>query len=417
MVNRIAFVFVALVLGCPLTSSAQDSQKLLATVDGQPIYEQDLMSVAGPSLVGLRDQEFKVKSDALNQLMRQKLIEAEAKKKGLTAEELVKQEVDSQIAEPSDDEAKGYYLAAKNESSLTFEEIKGQIKQLLRTAEIQQAREKYVESLRAKANVSVRLRSPKVEVAYDPARVRGDAKAPVTIVEFSDFQCPFCQKAEPILKDLLAKYNGRVKLAFLDFPMRSLHPQAQIAAEAARCADQQGKFWQYHDVLFTDQTKLDEAGLAQSARSLGLDENSFQSCLKSGKFKAQIEHDVQEGTQAGVAGTPAFFINGISLNGVQPEAAFEKIINTELADIGGGGLYGSVALNQQTVFGWPCPLRIASFVQCWRGSTLIVPELVVASLDRKFLGQAVGAERRSRSEAFSIRRLGGSGWPLVLRKG
>ena len=341
MVNRIAFVCAALVLGGPLTLSAQDSQKLVATVDGQPIYEQDLMSVAGPSLVGLRDQEFKVKSDALNQLMRQKLIEAEAKKKGVTAEELLKQEVDSKIAEPSDDEAKGYYLAAKNESSLTFEEIEAQIKQLLRTAEIQQAREKYVESLRAKANVSVRLQSPKVEVAFDPARVRGDAKAPVTIVEFSDFQCPFCQKAEPILKDLLAKYNGQVKLAFLDFPMRSLHSQAQIAAEAARCAEQQGRFWQYHDLLFADQTKLDEAGLAQSARSLGLDENSFQSCLKSGKFKAQIEHDVQEGTRAGVVGTPAFFIDGISLNGVQPEAEFEKIINSELADIGRGSSTGA----------------------------------------------------------------------------
>jgi protein-disulfide isomerase len=292
--------------------------------------------VAGPSLVELRNQEFKVKSDALNQLMRQKLIEAEAKRKGVTAEELLQQEVDSKIAEPSDDEAKGYYLAAKNQSSLSFEEIKPQIKQLLKTAEIQQAREGYGESLRAKANISVRLKPPKVQVAYDPARVRGDVKAPVTIVEFSDFQCPFCQKAEPILKDLLAKYNGQVKLAILDFPMRSLHPQAQIAAEAARCAEQQGKFWPYHDVLFADQTKLDETGLAQSARSLGLDENSFQSCLKSGKFKAQIEHDVQEGTKAGVAGTPAFFIDGISLNGVQPEAEFEKIINTELGDIGGG---------------------------------------------------------------------------------
>jgi len=333
---RITFVCPALVLGGPLTLSAQESQKLVATVDGQPIYEQDLMSVAGQSLVQLRDQEFKLKSDALNQLLRQKLIEAEAKRKGVTPEELLKQEVDSKIAEPSDDEAKGYYLAAKNQTSLTFEDIKPQIKQLLKAAEIQQAREKYGDSLRAKADVSIRLQQPKVEVAYDPARVRGDAKAPITIVEFSDFQCPFCQKAQATLNDLLAKYNGQVKLAFLDFPMHSLHPQAQIAAEAARCAEQQGKFWQYHDMLFADQTKLDEAGLAQSARSLGLDENSFQSCLKSGKFKAQIDHDVEEGTRAGVAGTPAFFIDGISLSGVQPEAEFEKIINTQIAAVRDG---------------------------------------------------------------------------------
>ena len=335
---RAALFALLFCLGFATLCPAQDTPQAgrdepVATVAGQPIYERDLMSVAGPSLLDLRKQEYKLKSEVLNQSVRKRLIEAEAKKKGLTAEELLNQEVDSKIAEPSDDEAKGYYLAAKNQTSLSFEDIKAQIKQLLKAAEIQQAREKYVESLRAKANVSVRLQSPKVEVAYDPARVRGDAKASVTIVEFSDFQCPFCQKAEPILKDLLAKYNGQVKLAFLDFPMRSLHPQAQSAAEAARCAEQQGKFWLYHDVLFADQTKLDEAGLAQSARSLGLDENSFQSCFKSGKFKAQIEHEVEEGTQAGVAGTPAFFIDGIYVNGVRPEAEFEKIIDTELAAV------------------------------------------------------------------------------------
>ncbi len=333
---RVTFICAALVLGGPLILSAQDSQKPIATVDGQPIYEQDLMSVAGPSLLGLRDQEFKVKSDAVNKLIRKKLIEAEAKKKGLTSEELLKQEVDSKIAEPSDDEAKGYYLAAKNQTSLSFDEIKTQIKQLLRTAEIQQAREKYAESLRAKADVSVLLQPPKVEVAYDPARVRGDAKAPITIVEFSDFQCPFCQKAQPILKDLLAKYNGHVKLAFRDFPLRALHPQAQIAAEAGRCAEEQGKFWEYHDALYANQSKLDEADLVAHAQSLGLDEKLFQSCLKAGKFKAQIEQDLQEGAKAGVAGTPGFFINGIFVNGAQPEAEFEKIINRELAAIGSG---------------------------------------------------------------------------------
>ncbi len=333
---RIILIGAALVLATPLILSAQDSQKPIATVDGQPIYEQDLMSVAGPSLLGLRDQEFKVKSDALNKLIRKKVIEAEAKKKGLTTEELLKQEVDSKIAEPSDDEAKGYYLAAKNETSLSFDEIKTQIKQFLRTAEIQQAREKYVELLRAKADVSVLLQPPKVEVGYDPARVKGNPKAPVTIVEFSDFQCPYCKKTETTMNELLTKYNDRVKLAFRDFPLRALHPQAQVAAEAARCAGEQGRFWEFHDALYADQSKLDEADLVAHAQSLGLDEKSFQSCLKAGKFKAQIDQDLQEGTKAGVAGTPGFFINGIFVNGAQPEAEFEKIIDTELAAVRDG---------------------------------------------------------------------------------
>ena len=329
----VALICAAVMLGGgTLSLSAQDSQKLIASVNGQPIYERDLMSVAGPSLLGLREQEFKAKSDALNQLILQNLIEAEAKKKGVTTEGLLKQEVESRVPEPSDDEARGYYFAAKNQTSLSFDEIKPQIKQLLRTAEIQQAREKYGDSLRARANVSVLLQRPRVEVAYDPGRVRGNAKAAVTIVEFSDFQCPFCLQAQSILSSLLAKYQGQLKLAFLDFPMRSLHPQAEIAAEAARCAEQQGKFWQYHDALFADQTKLDEAGLIQSAQSVGLEENAFEACLKAGTFRAQIEQDVQEGAKNGVAGTPAFFIDGIPVNGAQPQAEFEKIINAELAD-------------------------------------------------------------------------------------
>lgn len=331
---RITLTCATLVFAAPLVLTAQNSPHPIATVDGQPIYEDDLMSVAGTSLLELQKQEYKAKSDALDKLVLQKLVEAEAKKKGLTAEELLKQEVDSKIAEPSDDEAKGYYLASKSQTTLPFDQIKSQVKRLLKNSEIQEAREKYAESLRAKADVAILLRPPKVEMGYDPGRVRGDPKAPVTIVEFSDFQCPYCRKVAATLKDLLAKYNGRVKLAYRDFPMRTLHPQAQLAAEAAGCAGEQGKFWEYHDALFaTDQPKLDEAGLTATARSVGLDEKSFSSCLAAGKFKDRIEQDVQEGTKAGVAGTPGFFINGVFLNGAQSQAEFEKIIDSELSAI------------------------------------------------------------------------------------
>ena len=331
---RVTLICTAPLLAAPLILSAQNSRNPIATVDGQPIYEGELMSVAGSSLLELRNQEYKVKSDALDKLVRKKLVEAEAKKKGLIPEELLKQEVDSKIAEPSDDEAKGYYLASKNQTTLPFDQIKSQAKRLLKTFEIQQAREEYADSLRAKADVAILLRPPEVEVSYDPARVRGDPKAPVTIVEFADFQCPFCKKAQATLKELLTKYNGNVKLAYRDFPMRTLHPQAQVAAEAGHCAGEQGKFWEYHDALFaTDQPKLDETGLTATARSVALDEKSFSSCLAAGKFKAEIEQDVQDGTKAGVAGTPSFFINGQFVSGAQSQAEFVKIIDGELAAI------------------------------------------------------------------------------------
>jgi protein-disulfide isomerase len=201
----------------------------------------------------------------------------------------------------------------------------------MRSAEIEEARRKYGDSLRAKADISILLQPPSVHVVYDPTRIKGNPDAPVTIVEFADFQCPFCKKTDATLIALLAKYDGRVKLAFLDFPLSEIHGQAEKAAEAARCAGDQGKFWEFHDHLFADQSKLDDASLIGHAQSLHLDENAFRSCLSSGKFTHDIEVNREEGTKVGVTGTPAYFINGVFLSGAQPQAEFEKIIDKALA--------------------------------------------------------------------------------------
>ena len=330
-------ICAGLFVAAPLVTFAQNPQEPIATIEGQPIYEQDLMSVAGPKLLDLRKQEYNAKREALDSIIRRKLFEAEAKKKGLTVDELLKQEVDSKIPEPSDAEAKGYFLAARNASTLSFDELKPQLKQLMRNAEIEGARQKYADSLRAKADISILLQPPSVYVVYDPARIKGNPDAPVTIVEFADFQCPFCKKTEATLKTVLAKYDGRVKLAFLDFPLSEIHGQAEKAAEAARCAGDQGKFWEYHDHLFADQSKLDDASLIGHAQSLHLDQNAFRSCLSSGKFKHDIEVNREEGAKAGVTGTPAYFINGVFLSGAQPQAEFEKIIETALVTRSGSG--------------------------------------------------------------------------------
>lgn len=317
------------------SQQAQQLQTVVATVDGQPIYEQDLMSVAGPNLLELRKQEFKAKSDALDSIIRKKLVEEAAKKKGLTAEELLKQEVDAKIPEPSDDEARGYYLAMKSSTSLPFEQIKAQVKRVLRNSEIQQAREKYTDSLREEARIAILLQPPTVRVAYDATRAEGSADAAVTIVEFADFQCPFCGKVEPTLRDVLAKYKGKVKLAYRDFPLSQIHAHAEVAAEASRCALAQGKFWPMHDAMFADQTKLDEPDLVKTAAGLGMDRNAFASCLKSGKYKDAVAEDIEAGSQAGVNGTPSFFINGEFLSGAQSESDFAAIIDRELASASG----------------------------------------------------------------------------------
>jgi protein-disulfide isomerase len=171
---------------------------------------------------------------------------------------------------------------------------------------------------------------PRIEVNYDPARVRGNPKAPVMIVEFSDYQCPYCHQVEPTVKALLAKYGDKVSLSYRDFPLTQIHSQAEIAAEASRCALEQGKFWEYHDQLFIA-SKLEKDALIGYARDLKLDEKQFEVCLTSEKYKADIVKDLQDGRKSGITGTPGFFINGIEASGNQPQEAFARIIDDELS--------------------------------------------------------------------------------------
>ena len=330
------FACTALVLASPLLLVGQNmvsknAGEPIAAVEDQAIYEQDLLAVAGQQLYELRDQEYKLKRDALDKIIRRKVVEAEAKKRGLTPDELLKQEVDSKIPEPSDEEAKGYFLAAQNQATLSFETVKPQVKQFIMNAEIQRARKVYEDKLRANTDIAILLQPPTVHVTYDPARVEGNPNAPVTIVEFADYQCPFCKKSEETVKALLGKYDGKVKLAFLDFPLTEIHGQAAGSAEAARCALAQGKFWEYHNSLFADPSKLDEASLIDRAQKLHLDETAFRSCLSSGKFRDDIQANRLQGVDAGVTGTPAFFINGVFLSGAQPQEEFEKIIDNQLS--------------------------------------------------------------------------------------
>jgi protein-disulfide isomerase len=162
---------------------------------------------------------------------------------------------------------------------------------------------------------------------YEDDPQLGSPDAPITIVAFEDFQCPYCKQAQPDLRTMLQRYGANIHFIYRDFPITTLHPDSVRAAEAAACASDQGQFWGYHDVLFDHQAALSESDLVGYAADLGLDVGIFTQCLQSGQHAAEIQQDFQDGVAAGVTGTPTFFINGNKLPGVVTLSAWEQIVN------------------------------------------------------------------------------------------
>lgn len=245
----------------------------------------------------------------------------------------MRKEVDDKLPAPSEAELEAFYADRRNLSNVPFETVRQQLAAELKQQNAVIARQVFLQHLREAADVSVLLLPPRVPVTYDPARVLGNPDAPITIVEFADFECPYCRRASPILREVMEKYKGQVRIAFRDYPLREAHPRAEQAAEAGQCAAEQGKFWAYHDALFTNPVRLTDQDLHQDALSSGLDVTQFDTCMRDGKVKARVEEDLQAGTKAGVSGTPGYFINGIFLSGIQPLAMFENIINEELGSL------------------------------------------------------------------------------------
>jgi protein-disulfide isomerase len=306
-----------------------------AVFAGQPIDTDQFPPAEQAQLQRMMGQVYAVKLRALHAVVDQKLIEAEAKKKGVSPDELFKSEVAAKVGDPTDEQVRANFESRQDLRNQSFDDVKDKVRKELKDVAIQKARMVYIQGLMQQAlndgELVILLSPPKVEVSVDPTRLRGDAKAPISIVEFSDFSCPFCRKAESTVVELLAKYPGKVNLGYRDFPLNQLHPDAQLAAEASHCAAEQGKFWEYHDLLFANPGKQDRNGLLEGARTLKLNGQQFDACLSSGRSKPQIDQDFKMGSSAGVIATPAFFINGVFVSGAQPAATFEKTINGELS--------------------------------------------------------------------------------------
>jgi len=272
-----------------------------------------------------------VKRRATEGAIGRRLVEAAARAEGLTIEQYMAKEIDAKVTEPGDDELQALYLAQRARFTEPLEKVRDQLRAEIREQRLRAARQSLADRLLKSANIHVLIEPPRFKVEVGDAPRRGPSNAPVTIVEFSDYQCPFCKRAQSTLAEVAAKYGDRVAFVYKDLPLDDLHPQARPAAEAARCAGEQGKFWAYHDVLFATSPGFGGDALKADAEKIGLNAEAFDACFQSHKTLPKIQHDAEQGESLGISGTPAFFINGIGLFGAFPLTEFTRVIDAELA--------------------------------------------------------------------------------------
>lgn len=303
---------------------------VLAEVDGVKLTLSDYEQKHPTGLFAARNAFYDAHRNVAQQYIDEYLLERQAKKEGITVAQLLERHVNNAIPkDPSDDVLRVYYEGVDTKEP--FESVKGQIIEALRERRLSKAKRAYVQSLREQSKIALRIGPPRVHIAMKDTPVRGAANAPLMLVEFSDYECPYCQQVKPVLDKLMAEYKDKLSLAFKDFPL-PMHPRAPKAAEAAHCAGDQGKYWEYYDLLF-DNKQLDVPQLKTQARALKLDGKAFDQCLDSGAKAAIVKAHSDEAQGMGVQGTPHFYINGRAIGGNRSYEDFRQIVEEELSTL------------------------------------------------------------------------------------
>jgi len=340
-----ALAVLGLVAGTACSTSAQPKQR------GTQSASTDVVAMVGTTSVTLAEVDAKALQEpvssfgsaklvqalymarraTIEEIVANRLIEQEAKTRGVDRATLIEREVASKAPAPTEAEVLAWYQAnSARVNGATFDQVRAPIRSLLIEQRMDAARATLVESLKTRTPVSVTLDPPRVEVGDGGRPPRGAADAPIEVIEFSDFQCPFCLRANPVIEQVLKTYGDKIKFVYRHYPLPN-HPNARPAAEASACAQVQGKFWEYHDQLFANPTKLSADDLKAHAAFLGLDTAKFNACVDNHEQKPGVDADIAEAHALGVTGTPAFFVNGRSIEGAQPFDAFKRIIDEELA--------------------------------------------------------------------------------------
>jgi protein-disulfide isomerase len=313
------------------STAAADKAQVVASINGQTLSREEFNRRVSARLFQARNTFYEAERKALDEIVNEMLLEQRAREEKTTVPALLDRHVNSQAGQaPTDDALRVYYEGL--DVNEPFDSVKDKIVTHLRDKRIAKAKAAYLASLRNDAKLNISLAPPRLQVPVDNMPLRGNPSAPVRIIEYADYECPYCQQIQPALDKLSAEYKDKVAFAYKDVPLPN-HPNAQKAAEAKHCAAAQGKYWEYHDLLVANKAYQTE-NLKEHARSLRLNMDAFDRCVEKGEQTGVVSDHVREAQALGLQGTPSFFINGRFFSGALTYEKLREIVEEELRAAG-----------------------------------------------------------------------------------
>ena len=326
----LSIVAVVACAQAPAAAQVDADDAVVARIGEDVITASELETMVGPSLVKLRQQIFDAKLAGLQNQIFDRLVVEAATEEGLTRADYMKKYVTDKVGEPDEDQILQLMTQYRARLAPDDEQARQQVIQALSQQEQMRLQNQLREELFAKNDVVILLSPPRVEVALgEGTPMRGSRTAPIVLVEYTDFQCPYCTRIQPTINALMERYGDQVLHVFKNLPL-PMHAQAQLAGEAALCAQDQGKFWEFHDWLFANQRSLSQETMVAQAGVLEMDTELFTACIDQKTYTNKVKDDMKEARSFGFTGTPGFLINGRAVTGAQPLETFEAIIDEEL---------------------------------------------------------------------------------------
>jgi protein-disulfide isomerase len=301
--------------------------EVVLDISGKRLTRSDLERKNAARLFQARNSFYETERKAVEEFIDEYLLEQEAQKQNLTVTQLLEKTTNSSLQKDPSEEALRVYFEGIDTAE-PFEAVRDKITEHLRQRRAAKAKSALIQSLRSKENITIRLAPPRAGISLKDTPVRGLPDAPVTIIEYADYECPYCQQIQPALNQLESEFKGKLAFAYKDVPL-PMHSNAQKAAEATHCAGVQGKYWELHDVL-ANSKQLDLPALKKGARELNLDGAAFDKCLDSGEKAGIVKTHMSEAQTLGLQGTPSFFINGRFFSGALTIEKLREIVNEEL---------------------------------------------------------------------------------------